>query len=440
MSNGVVDRMVDRRAETRTFLDEVASRLPLAEVVRQDGVRLMRQGRTYRGPCPIHSGRNPNFVVLPGGQRFYCHKCGVSGDVIDYLQKRTQGRVASFPEALAWLSEATGVALPFSDTGTGMHAETKRDIARHPAALDFTIRFYQAVRDAYRDEYEAACLLLGTPVAIADACGAGLVPNSNRLGANIMRYCESEAWPAFHRLGLVDQRFTTAGSTECELTDRAPTGALIWPLADRGRLAGLAVLDQDGDRIYCTEPGRTIDPRFAVLATPDADFGWSQSDADPSAGPTADTATLWRDARAFWAHAADVPGPHVVPSWHWGTPQDAPRMRTQLRGRDAIGVALTDDDLAWWARGPLIEWVDGIFDRRPHAGATAGIVCHPLEAALAYVPGFDASAEIAEVAAPLRRLVMSGWLAQHDGAVGAAHTPNSEKAAGIVPDRESVAA
>jgi hypothetical protein len=426
VNSSLAERMVERRAETRAFLEKVASRLPLAEVLRQDGVRLVRQGRTYRGPCPIHSGRNPNFVVLPGGQKYYCHKCGASGDIIDYLQQRPRGAIASFPDALAWLSEATGVELPRNDGQSSMHAETRLDIARHPIALDFAVRFYHAARDSQREQYEQACREIGVSLALADDCGAGFVPEGNCLSANIVRYCSTDAWPAFHRLGLVDQRFTATDTSDSMLFDRVPAGHLIWPLIDRGRLAGLAVLDRNGDRTYCTEPGRTVDPRFAILATPDETPGWSKRDADPSADRESETVVVWRDARSFWDHAFEVPGPHLVPAWRWGTSQDAPRVRTQLRGRDAVGVVTNNDDVAWWARGPLLEWVDGICDVRPGASQD-DVVLHPLEVAVACLPGFNASAAVAEIATPLRRLVMAGWLAQ--ASTQGASTPRTVEAA-----------
>lgn len=398
---------LDRRAETRAFVDAASARLPLAEVLRQDGVRLTRQGRTFRGPCPIHAGRNPNFVVLPGGDRYFCHKCGASGDLIDYLQHRARNPINSFPSALAWLSEATGIALPRGEADAGMSAETRLDVARHPVALDFAVRFYQAVRDARRAEFDAGCAELGVSAALAEACGAGLTLAGDKLAANVMRQCAPDAWAAFHRLGLVDQRFD-GPTTDGVLVDRVPAGQLVWPLLDRGRLAGLAVLDRDGNRTYCTEPGRTVDPRFAVLAAPDAPVTWCAGDADPSVQQTDDVATVWRDARAFWDHAHRVPGPHVVPAWRWGTAQDAPRVRTQLVGREARGVVRTDDDIAWWARGPLLEWVDAVIDGRSDAVMTV----HPLELAVTATPGFDAALAIAEVASPLRQMVMRGWFAQ----------------------------
>ena len=45
---------------------------------------LHRVGRTLRGCCPIHGGRNPqSFAVYPEEGRWYCFRCSEGGDVID---------------------------------------------------------------------------------------------------------------------------------------------------------------------------------------------------------------------------------------------------------------------------------------------------------------------------------------------------------------------
>ena len=43
-------------------------------------VKLKRVGTSFRGPCPFHHGKNPNFSVTARGG-YKCFKCGESGDV-----------------------------------------------------------------------------------------------------------------------------------------------------------------------------------------------------------------------------------------------------------------------------------------------------------------------------------------------------------------------
>ena len=50
-------------------------------------VKLRRVGHDFRGPCPFHGGKNPNFSVSTRNNTYHCFKCGESGDVFTFLQK-----------------------------------------------------------------------------------------------------------------------------------------------------------------------------------------------------------------------------------------------------------------------------------------------------------------------------------------------------------------
>ena len=50
-------------------------------------VKLRRVGSDFRGPCPFHGGKNPNFSVSTRTNMYHCFKCGESGDVFTFLQK-----------------------------------------------------------------------------------------------------------------------------------------------------------------------------------------------------------------------------------------------------------------------------------------------------------------------------------------------------------------
>lgn len=52
-----------------------------------ESVKLRRVGHDFRGPCPFHGGKNPNFSVSTRNNTYHCFKCGESGDVFTYLQK-----------------------------------------------------------------------------------------------------------------------------------------------------------------------------------------------------------------------------------------------------------------------------------------------------------------------------------------------------------------
>ena len=68
-------------------------------------VKLKRVGNSYRGPCPFHQGKDPNFAVSPRGG-YVCFVCHEKGDVFTFVQKRLG---LSFVEAVKYVGEKSGV-------------------------------------------------------------------------------------------------------------------------------------------------------------------------------------------------------------------------------------------------------------------------------------------------------------------------------------------
>lgn len=51
-----------------------------------------RRAAEWRGPCPIHRGKNNNFAVDPDTGRWFCHStCGRGGDILDLEEALTGG-------------------------------------------------------------------------------------------------------------------------------------------------------------------------------------------------------------------------------------------------------------------------------------------------------------------------------------------------------------
>ena len=61
-----------------------------ADIVQIVGeyVKLKRVGTGFRGPCPFHQGKGPNFSVSPQKKFYHCFVCHESGDVFHFLQKK----------------------------------------------------------------------------------------------------------------------------------------------------------------------------------------------------------------------------------------------------------------------------------------------------------------------------------------------------------------
>jgi DNA primase len=65
-------------------------------------------GGKLRGPCPLHGGTGPNFIVNPETGLWHCFsQCGEGGDVLCFLQKKCG---LSFPEALAAAAAFAGLS------------------------------------------------------------------------------------------------------------------------------------------------------------------------------------------------------------------------------------------------------------------------------------------------------------------------------------------
>jgi len=68
-------------------------------------VKLKRVGNSFRGPCPFHHGKDPNFSVTARGG-FKCFVCGESGDVFTFVQKYLG---LDFVEAVKLVGNKSGV-------------------------------------------------------------------------------------------------------------------------------------------------------------------------------------------------------------------------------------------------------------------------------------------------------------------------------------------
>jgi DNA primase len=73
-----------------------------------ESVPLKRAGGTFRGPCPFHQGKNPNFSVDQRRKIYHCFKCGESGDVFTYLRKRYG---MDWPTAVRHVADHAGIVI-----------------------------------------------------------------------------------------------------------------------------------------------------------------------------------------------------------------------------------------------------------------------------------------------------------------------------------------
>ena len=90
------------------FLDELAARNPIEEVVGQY-VNLKRSGSNLFGLCPFHGEKTPSFSVAPDKGIYYCFGCHKGGGVINF-EMEIEG--LSYPDAVRALAQRAGMEVP----------------------------------------------------------------------------------------------------------------------------------------------------------------------------------------------------------------------------------------------------------------------------------------------------------------------------------------
>jgi DNA primase len=208
-----------------------------------ESVALKRAGSTYRGPCPFHQGKNPNFSVDPRRRIYHCFKCGESGDVFTFLRKRYG---MDWPTAVRHVAERSGIVL--REVSTRREGPDPRDSIWevNGAAEEWfrrTLREHAAAQPAreYLAEREVS-------TEVAERFGLGFATRDGALRAHLTS------------LGFDDVRQVEAGlllkrEESAQLLPRF-RGRLMFPIYDTsGRVAGFGgrVIGQ-GEPKYLNSP------------------------------------------------------------------------------------------------------------------------------------------------------------------------------------------
>ncbi len=93
---------------SQTFLDEVQARATMSALVGRR-VQLKRNGREFKGLCPVHQENTPSFYVNDDKGFAHCFGCGFHAGPIRWL---TEVEGLPFLDAVRELAEAAGMAMP----------------------------------------------------------------------------------------------------------------------------------------------------------------------------------------------------------------------------------------------------------------------------------------------------------------------------------------
>lgn len=96
-------------AFSESFLQEVADRNSIEDVVGSYVRLSKRSGANLFGLCPFHSEKTPSFSVSPDKQIYHCFGCGKGGSVINFIMEIEN---LSFPDAVEFLARRAGLEIP----------------------------------------------------------------------------------------------------------------------------------------------------------------------------------------------------------------------------------------------------------------------------------------------------------------------------------------
>lgn len=93
---------------TEAVLDEIKSRVDLADLVSSYGIEVRTAGSSKKACCPFHREKTPSFNINESRGFYHCFGCGESGDAIKFVEKM-EG--LSFVDAVKKLAAQTGVKI-----------------------------------------------------------------------------------------------------------------------------------------------------------------------------------------------------------------------------------------------------------------------------------------------------------------------------------------
>ena len=123
------------------FLDELRSRLSLAQVVGRKVVWDARKSNQARGdmwaPCPFHQEKTASFHVDDQKGYYYCFGCHAKGDAISFVRETEN---VSFLEAVEILAREVGMAMPAPDPAAREKADRRGQLVE---VMEQAVRFYR---------------------------------------------------------------------------------------------------------------------------------------------------------------------------------------------------------------------------------------------------------------------------------------------------------
>ena len=228
------------------FLDELAARNPIEEVVGQY-VNLKRSGSNLFGLCPFHGEKTASFSVAPDKGIYYCFGCHKGGSVINF-EMEIEG--LSYPDAVRALAQRAGMEVPEDEQYQSRYRQQERLWALSKEAARFFVSQLYAPAGA---EGLAYAQKRGLTKGTLTRFGIGFAPNSwNSL-------CDAMLAKGYTEEELKDAGLVSVSQKNGRIYDRF-RNRLMFPIIDvRGNVIGFGgrVMD-DSTPKYLNSPETII--------------------------------------------------------------------------------------------------------------------------------------------------------------------------------------
>jgi len=237
------------------FVEQLKSSVRIENVIGEY-VRLRRSGPSrYMGLCPFHNEKKPSFTVHVVHQFYKCFSCGVSGDVIKFVQEK-EG--LSFFEALKTLAERYGIPMPKRSQYADDESRLRGAIFEMHELAQQTFR--ANLSGAAGDTARQYLVKRGLAPETAEQFGLGYSDRSGRTLHHLFEQRNFTA-PQMEQSGLVARR--TDGSFYDRFRNR-----LMFPIHNEaGKIIGFGgrALAADDEPKYLNSPETPIYKKSYVL-------------------------------------------------------------------------------------------------------------------------------------------------------------------------------
>ena len=210
-----------------SFLQELADRNDIVDVVSAYVRLTKRSGANLFGLCPFHSEKTPSFSVSPDKQIYHCFGCGKGGSVINFIMEIEN---LSFPDAVEFLARRAGMEVP-DDGDRAQRDRRGRLLALNKEAARF---FYGALTAPEGRPAQEYIQKRQIDPAVARRFGLGFAPDSF--------YALTDA---MHAKGYQDFELIDAGLANANKNGRGVhdvfRNRLMFPVIDvRGSVIGFS--------------------------------------------------------------------------------------------------------------------------------------------------------------------------------------------------------